>query len=124
MSGSHKPACEDKLRAAVLAELGHVRRLGANDGLVMLSSNLGAYEAVLIIMLGGDAGVPIYEAVTSVQSRYSSQAGVLGKIKSMRSAGLLDERPGPKKSQVCLSASEEIKAALTAVLLDKHRDVM
>ena len=111
---------DDDLRAAVLAELDHLRRLGADEGLALVTSNLSAYEAVLLVMLGGDAGVPIYQAVTSVQSRYSSQAGVLSKIKAMRSAGLLDEKPGAKKSQVCLSVSEGVMAAITPILLDKH----
>ena len=105
---------------AVNAELSYIRQLGSNDNLILASANLGAYEALLIILSGGEAGVPVYQAVTSVRSRFSSQAGIISRIRLMRQAGLLVEKPGVKKSQVCLAPSEQLLQKLEPILRNKY----
>lgn len=109
------------LRKAVCAELQHIRSLGSSDNLVLSAANLGAYEALLIILSGDDSGVPVYQAVTNVRSRFSSQAGVISRIRAMRAVGLLEDRPGLKKSQVCLVPSEQLLREIGPILLARHR---
>lgn len=108
-------------KSAVSAELEYIRNLGSSSNLIMASANLGAYEALLYIMAGEDSGVPIYQAVTNVKSRYSSQAGVIVRIRAMRELGLLEERPGVKRSQVCLVPSEQLLREIVPILVARHR---
>ena len=97
-------------------ELEHIKRLGSDDILRFLSSNLGAYEAVLYIISKNIGGVPIYEMATNVRCRFASQSGILSRIKTMREMGLLEDRAGTKKSQVLLAPSEDLLVALGQVL--------
>ena len=114
---------KSELMCAVRAELEHVRSLGGVDALALVTANLSAYEAFLLVVLAGDEGVPVYQAVSDVQTNFLSQAGVLSKIKAMRTAGLLGEKPGPKKSQVCLSPSETALRDLEQLLLGEGSGV-
>ena len=108
------------LKAAADAELDHVRRLGSSENLIMATANLGAYEALLIILAAGESGVPVYQAVTGVRSRFSSQAGVINRVRAMRAVGLLEERSGSKRSQVCLVPSEQLIREIAPILLARH----
>lgn len=102
------------------AELAHIRRLGANENLAFASSNLSAYEALLIILQNGERGIPVYEAVANVRTPFSGPAGVINRLKAMRELGLLEERPGIKKSQVCLVASKAVLRDIQSVLSAQH----
>ena len=108
------------LKGAAHSELEHIIRLGSDPNLILASANLGAYEAVLNLIASGDQGVPVYNLVTSVRSRFASQAGIISRIRSMRERGLIDEREGTKKSQVCLVPSERLVELLGPVLLKRH----
>jgi hypothetical protein len=110
-----------QLTIAVDAELAYIRRLGANENLAFAASNLSAYEALLFIMRHADRGVPIYHAISNVSSPFSGPAGVLGRLKTMRSLGLLEEREGVKKSQVCLAPSEKLMSDLGPILFARHK---
>ena len=112
----------EQFYAAVDQELMYIRDLGANRNLILASANQSAFEALLIIIAGSAAGrgVPVYEAVTSVRSKFSSQAGVLNRIKTMRAAGLIAETPGAKNSQVCLVPSDLLLRDLVPVLNARH----
>lgn len=107
------------IRAAAERELRAIRQLGEHSDLVAATANLSAYEALLYIICAGEPGVPVYKAVESVKSRYSSQSGVINRLKAMRRTGLLEERPGRKKSQVYLAPSEKLMAKLGPILLEK-----
>lgn len=113
----------NNIKEIAAAELEYVRKLGATDNLILASTNLGAYEAILYILSSADEGVPVYEAINSVRSRFSSQSGIIGRIKAMRSAGLIEERQGRKKSQVYLAPSEELIRELGPVLFSKYGDL-
>lgn len=105
---------------AVSAEINHIRGLGSNDDLILTTANLGAYEALLCIIAAGEGGVPVYQAVTNVKTRYCSQSGILVRLKAMRQLGLIEDRPGPKKSQVHLAASQKLLCELGPLLLKRH----
>ncbi len=102
------------------AELAYVRLLGANGNLAFASSNLSAYEALLVIVNSGEKGIPVYQAVASVRTPFSGQAGVINRLRAMRSLGLLEEQKGSKKSQVCLVPSEQLLQDLHSVLSLRH----
>jgi hypothetical protein len=108
------------ISTAATAELNYVRDLGSSPNLLLASGNLGAYEALLYIMTAGDAGVPVYEVIKNVETRYCTQSGILLRLKAMREIGILEERPGKKKSQVCLAASEQIVRELGPLLLARQ----
>jgi hypothetical protein len=110
-----------QLQDAAASELQYIRELGTDDAMIMASTNLGAYEALLYILSNGMDGTPVYQAVTNVQSRYSTQSGILSRIKAMRQLGLLVERPGMKKSQVYLAPSARLLNDLGPILSRKHR---
>jgi hypothetical protein len=113
-SGNHP------IQDAVNAELAHLRRLGANENLAFASSNLGAYEALLIIIQNGEHGIPVYQAVASVRTPFSGPAGVINRLKAMRSLGLLEEKIGLKKSQVCLVPSDKLLEDFFPVLSARY----
>jgi hypothetical protein len=100
----------------IFDELMHVRRLGMNEDLSYASANLGAWEALLIIAQAGEQGVPVYQAVSKVQTPFSGPAGIINRLKVMRKLGLLEHKEGEKKSQVCLVASERLIGDLSEVL--------
>ena len=104
------------LGSAAAAELDHIRRLGSYPDLILATANLGAYEATLQLILAGEEGLPVYKLVTCIQSRYASQSGIIARLRAMRDRGLIEDRPGPKKSQVCLAPSEQFLSQLGPIL--------
>lgn len=113
---------DGELMRAISSELRYIRRLGASHDMILATSNLGAYEAVLLIAAEGPEGLLVYKAIDGVSSRYCSQSGIIKRLKLLREAGLLYERPGEKKSQVYLSASEKLIDQLRDALMER-RDV-
>lgn len=107
-------------REAVEAELAHIRLLGSSDNLAYASSNLGAYEALLVIMQNAEHGIPVYKALTSVRTPFSGQSGIINRLRTMRNLGLLEEKPGAKKSQVCLIPSEKLMRDIYPVLAARY----
>lgn len=107
---------------AAARELNHIRRLGASENLTFVCSNLGAYEALLLIILNGDRGTPVYKAVNGVNSQFCGPAGILNRLKAFRSLGLLDEKEGVKKSEVCLVPSRQLLQEIYPVLSARHND--
>ena len=120
MSIDYADLHQSLLTSAATVEMNYVRDLGASPNLLLASGNLGAYEALLYIMTSGDAGVPVYEVIKNVETRYCSQSGILLRLKAMREIGILEERQGKKKSQVCLAASEQIVRELGPLLLARQ----
>ncbi|WP_211096749.1 hypothetical protein, partial [Phaeovulum veldkampii] len=84
------------------------------------SANLGAFEALLIIIQNGEHGLPVYQAVANVRTPFSGPAGIINRLKTLRRLGLLDEKPGAKKSQVCLIPSEKLMRDIYPVLAARH----
>lgn len=105
---------------AVAAELTHIRRLGGNENLVLAASNLGAYEALLLILQNGELGTPVYQAVANVRTPFSGPAGIINRLKALRRLGLLEEKVGAKRSQVCLAPSERLLRDIYPVLSARH----
>ncbi|PWK61318.1 hypothetical protein [Roseicyclus mahoneyensis] len=108
------------VREAAASELEYVRKLGTRNDLILACANPGAFEAVLYIMCAGEGGAPVYNAVESVESRFSSPSGIIGRLRAMRAGGLFEERAGRKRSQVCLVPSERLLSQLGPVLLSKY----
>ncbi len=106
---------------AAIKEINYVRALGSSPNLLLASGNLGAYEALLYIISFGDAGVPVYEVTKNVETRFCSQSGILLRLKAMRESGILEERPGKKRSQVCLAPSEHFLNEISPLLLKRQR---
>jgi hypothetical protein len=104
------------LRSAAASELDHIRSLGSEPDLILATANLGAYEALLQLIAAGDEGMPVYKLVTGIQSRYASQSGIIARLRAMRDRGLIEDRPGQKKSQVCLAPSEQFLRQLGPIL--------
>jgi hypothetical protein len=109
------------LDAAVDAELEYIRKIGSNINLVYACSNLGAYEALLYIIKNREHGVPIYSALANITSNFSGPAGVNNRLKNLRKLGLLEERSGVKKSQICLAPTEKLLHDLGPILCDRHQ---
>jgi hypothetical protein len=110
-----------KLRSAAMSEMEYIRQLGNNHDLRMATANLGAFEAVLYIIAEQERGVPVYSVISNVKSRYAGQSGILVRLRAMRELGLLEQRPGVKKSQVCLFPSSRLITQLEPILLEKAR---
>jgi hypothetical protein len=110
-----------KLRSAAMSEMEYIRQLGNNDDLRMATANLGAFEAILYIIAEQERGVPVYNAISNVKSRYAGQSGILVRLRAMRELGLLEERAGAKKSQVCLFPSSRLITQLGPILLEKAK---
>jgi capsular polysaccharide export protein len=108
------------IQAAVNAELAYLRQLGANENLAFASANLGAFEALLIIIQNGEHGLPVYQAVANVRTPFSGPAGIINRLKTLRRLGLLEEKPGAKKSEVCLAPSEKLIRDICPVLFVGH----
>jgi hypothetical protein len=111
---------EREIRAAADVELEHIRRLGRTTDLVFATGNLGAYEALLLLLRSEAGSAPIYETLSAVTTRYSSQSGILKRFRVMRDVGLLEERDGSKRSQVYLAPSERLLNELAPILMQKH----
>lgn len=109
-----------RLVDAAAEELDFVRSLGSNRDLMLASANQGAWEALLIVLSAGESGIPVYQAVEAVESSYSSRSGIVGRMRAMRASGLLDERSGKKRSQVCLVPSPRLIRQLGPVLTRKY----
>lgn len=107
----------DAYKDMVLAEIDFVKALGSKNSLILASSNLGAFEVVLRLMQHREEGLPVYQAVKDVQSKFSSQSGILKRLNLMREAGLIESQPGKKASQVNLFLSEAFLADLAPVIL-------
>jgi hypothetical protein len=120
MSLNHRDLHPLFFNKAAIAELNYVRKLSSSSSLLLATGNLGAYEALLYIMSAGGAGVPVYEVIKNVETRYCSQSGILLRLKAMREIGILEEREGKKKSQVCLTASARIINELGPLLLERQ----
>lgn len=108
------------LRHATLSEIEYLRNLGTNSDLVLATANLGAYEALLYILSCEENGSPVYEVLSNVKSRYSSQSGILNRLRAMRQLGMIEERTGRKKSQVVLAPSDKLIRELGPILLRKY----
>ena len=113
---------DDQFREAVESELRHVRSLGASRNLVLATSNLGAFEALLIILSHQETGLPVYRALDGIRSTYASKSGVLKRLRLLRDAGLIEARTGDKrKSEVLLCASKELVEELGPILVAKYQ---
>jgi hypothetical protein len=117
---SYKNLTPLQLSQAADAEINYVRGLGSTSNLLLASGNLGAFEALLYTIKSGQSGVPVYEVVHNVKTRYCGQSGILLRLKAMRDVGIFEERPGKKRSQVCLAASEQILDELAPLLLERQ----
>lgn len=109
-----------EIEQAAEAELFHVRRLGSSPDLIFASLNPGAYEALLHIVIHRENGSPVYQVLESVQTRYSTSSGILSRLRTMRELGLIEARPGQKRSQVCLVPSERLLKQLGPVLVKRQ----
>lgn len=108
---------------AIQSELSMVQKLGSDEDLIMVASNKGAYEAILWVLHAGEKGLPVYDVVASVTSRFASQSGILHRLRLMREHGLLMAKPGPKKSQVMLCASDRLKSKIIPLMIERCRSV-
>lgn len=111
------------LNIAVNAELEYLSKINASNNLLFLYSNLGAFEALLHIIKSGDDGLPIYTAVGSVFTSFCGQAGIINRLRVLRNLELLDEKPGRKKSQVCLVPTEKLLQEIGPILCDRHQGI-
>ena len=114
--------CQLRLRDLAIAELNYIRNLGTNRDLTLATANLGAYEALLYIVSSNECGVPVYEALTNVKSSYSTQSGILLRLKAMRQLGLIEDGPGKKRSQTHLKPSQSLLNQLGMVLVRRHEE--
>jgi hypothetical protein len=112
------------LDGAIDAELEYLKKIGTNDDLVVACGNLGAFEALLHIIKNRDTGLPVYKAVTSVTTNFTGHAGILNRIKILRKLGLIEEKAGTKKSQVCLVPTEKLLHELGPILCDRHQGLL
>jgi hypothetical protein len=127
---SDAPPLKDQIKAGAEIELEYIRKLGSSRNLILASENLGAYEALLMLVNKFDEGLPVYELITSIQSRFSSLSGIIKRIRIMRDSGLIEDHPGPKRSQVYLRPSNVIlkelgdssRASTTAAEVRRRRE--
>ena len=111
------------LNIAVTAELEYLRKINASNNLLFLYGNLGAFEALLHIIKSGDDGLPVYKAVGSVFTSFCGHAGIINRLRVLRNLELLDEKPGEKKSQVCLVPTEKLLQEIGPILCDRHQGI-
>lgn len=112
-----------RIKEAARLEMTYIQALGSDDDLTFAAANLGTYEALLFLLSRGGEPTPLYQIVTNVQSRFSSQSGIITRIRTMRELGLLEERAGVKKSQVCLVPSDSFLSNLGSVLVAKNKQL-
>ena len=110
-----------RLREVVNRELDFVRSVGTDRNLILATSNQGAFEALLMLMLDHEEGLPVYRTLEQVRSRYASQSGIIKRLRVLREAGLIEARPGRKGSEVYLAPSREIIESLGPLLAQKFR---
>jgi hypothetical protein len=106
----------DVRRCVIEAEIQYLESLGSDPNLLFISSNLGGYEAVLKLIASGHKGIPVYELVTGIKSRFVSQAGLISRLRTMRDRGLLVDAQGEKRSQVVLHPSDDVRERIFDVL--------
>jgi hypothetical protein len=106
----------DERRRVIEAEIQYLQSLGSDPKLMLASANLGGYEAVLRLIASGGRGVPVYQLVTGIKSRFASQAGLISRLRMMRDHGLLVDAQGEKRSQVVLHPSDELRERILDVL--------
>lgn len=111
-----------RVAQAARVELDYIRRLGTNRDLVAATGNVGAYEALLILLSSDDFSMPVYKLLGTVQTQYSGHAGILGRLKIMRQLGLIDEIEGIKRSQVCLQPSAQLIEQIGPILVEKFEN--
>jgi hypothetical protein len=104
----------------VAAELNFIRSMGSKKNLILMASNMAAYEVVLNLLSSPIDGIPVYTAISKSKSNYSSQSGILKRLKLMRDAGLIETAPGKKGSEVCLFPSAKLLAEYVPLLTDKY----
>jgi hypothetical protein len=109
------------LRKAADAELGHVRRLGSHEDPTMVTEHLGANTALVSIIVGAEVGPPACQVITNVKTRYTSQSGILNRLRAMQELGLIEGLQGPKRSQVWPAPSSKLMKALASVFLERQR---
>jgi len=107
-------------QSLVSAELNFIRSMGSKNNLVLMSSNMAAYEVFLLLLSSPIDGIPVYTAISKSESNHSSQSGILKRIKMMRDAGLIEAVPGKKGSEVCLVPSAKLLAEYIPLLTDKY----
>lgn len=113
------PKIKCSLDHAVDSELDFIKRIGASSDLVFAFSNLGAYEALLIILKNREQGVPVHEAVARTSKTFSGPAGILNRLSACRRLGLLEETSGKKKSQVCLVPSRKLLLEIEPIICNR-----
>ena len=106
---------------AVDAEIDYIRKIGSNINLVSACANLGAYEALLYIIKNREDGMPVHHVLSNVNSKFSGPAGINNRLKFLRSVGLLEEKAGVKKSQICLVPAEKLLNELCPILSDRYQ---
>ena len=111
----------DVLHNVLHRELDFVRRIGTEKNLILATSNLGAFEALLMLMLHHEEGMPVYRTLEQVKSRYTSQSGIIKRFRMLRDAGLIEARPGRKGSEVYLAPSQELMESLVPILERKYQ---
>jgi hypothetical protein len=97
-------------------EISHVRSLGSDDPLLRASANAGVYEFILLLLSGGEQGMPLYATLDKVRSNYATRSGMIKRISELRKEGLIVARKGSKRSEVYLQPSPEITTKLLAIL--------
>lgn len=102
-------------------ELEYIRSLGQERSLKIVASNLGAYEAVLLILASGNQGVPIYNLLQSMKSNFCSQSGLLKRLRILRSEGVILDSAGSKKSEVYLRVCPHFKKKVFDIIQSKSR---
>lgn len=100
------------LEDVITRELDFIRGVGTSRNLLLATSNQGAFEALLMLMREHEAGLPVYQTLEQIQSRYASQSGIIKRLRMLRDEGLIEARPGRKGSEVCLAPSKKIMAEL------------
>ncbi len=108
------------VKRAAVAEIDHIRELGSDANLRYVTVNLGAYEAVLCLLSCEEESLPVFEVLARVKSHYATQTGILNRLNMMRELGLIESRPGVKKSQVSLMPSEKLFNTLMPILIDRN----
>ena len=108
------------LNDVITRELEFIRNVGTRKNLLMATSNKGAYEAFLMLMLARQDGFPVYQTLEQIQSRYASQSGIIKRLRMLRDAGLIEAKPGRKGSEVRLAPSKDIIAEFARLLDHKY----
>lgn len=112
----------DELIDAIGRELNYLRCLSKNKDLLQLGTNLGAFEAVLIIIQAGEDGITVSKVLESLQTSFASQSAIIKRLRVLREFGLVSERVGTKRSSVRLFASKQLLDEFGDLLVAKRDD--